>query len=62
MNSNVYDTSSKQRIPAWCDRILYEANSNLSQIFYGRSELKLSDHRPVLSLFEAKIRKINEQA
>lgn len=39
---------------------MYEANSNLSQIYYGRAELKLSDHRPVLGLFEAKIRKINE--
>ena len=62
LNSSTYDTSSKQRIPAWCDRILYEANSNLSQIYYGRAELKISDHRPVLSLFEAKIRKINEEA
>ena len=28
---------------------------------YTRSELKLSTHRPVLGLFEAKIRKINEE-
>jgi hypothetical protein len=64
-NSNEYDTSSKARVPAWCDRIFYEAketeSSNLSQILYGRTDsLRLSDHRPVYGLFEAKIRKINE--
>lgn len=32
----------------------------MTQILYGRTELKLSDHRPVYGLFEAKIRKINE--
>ena len=62
-HSNDYDTSSKNRTPAWCDRILYDdADNNLSQIYYGRAELKLSDHRPVMGLFEAKIRKINEEA
>jgi hypothetical protein len=35
---------------------------NLTQIYYGRSEIKISDHRPVIGLFEAKIRKINEEA
>ena len=33
----------------------------MTQILYGRTELKLSDHRPVYGLFEAKIRKINEE-
>ena len=61
-NSNEYDTSSKNRTPSWCDRILYEANSNLSEVFYGRAEINLSDHRPVFGLFEAKIRKENEKA
>jgi hypothetical protein len=49
-------------VPSWCDRVLYDAESNLSQIYYGRSELKLSDHRPVFGLFEAKVRRINEEA
>jgi hypothetical protein len=62
-NSNDYDTSAKNRTPAWCDRILFDdADQNLTQIYYGRAEIKLSDHRPVLGLFEAKIRKINEEA
>ena len=61
-NSAEYDTSSKVRVPAWCDRILYEAEGNLTQIFYGRAELKLSDHRPIFGLFEAKVRRINELA
>lgn len=37
-----------------------EFQENLQQILYTRAELKLSDHRPVIGLFEAKIRKINE--
>jgi len=61
-NSTEYDTSDKLRIPAWCDRVIYEENEDLGCIFYGRAELRLSDHRPVFSLFEAKIRKINEKA
>ncbi len=60
-NSNEYDQTGKVRVPAWCDRILYDAGgSNLSQVYYGRAELKMSDHRPVFGLFEAKIRRINE--
>ena len=61
-NTNDYDTSKKNRTPAWCDRILYDTDSSLTQIYYGRSELKLSDHRPVFGLFEVKVRRINEEA
>ncbi len=48
------------RVPSWTDRILYEKNADLGAVFYGRSELLLSDHRPVFALFEVKIRKVNE--
>lgn len=60
--SNEYDSSNKQRTPAWCDRILFRSDNNLSQVYYGRSEINLSDHRPVLALFEVKVRKINHEA
>jgi phosphatidylinositol-bisphosphatase len=66
-NSNEYQptSSSKPSIPAWCDRILFEVakeggEDNLNEVLYNRAELRLSGHRPVFGLFEAKIRKINE--
>lgn len=62
LNSNEYDVS---RVPGWTDRILFEAKEslgdNLKQILYTRAaDLKLSTHRPVVGLFEAMIRKIDE--
>jgi hypothetical protein len=35
-DSDVYDTSMKRRVPAWCDRIFYQSDNNLAQIYYGR--------------------------
>jgi len=61
-NGADYDQGLKERVPSWCDRVLFDAESNLTQVFYGRAELRLSDHRPVFALFEAKIRTINEEA
>ncbi|KAI9474803.1 SacI homology domain-containing protein [Zychaea mexicana] len=51
---DVYDTSEKQRVPGWTDRILYKGK-HLELVQYARAELYTSDHRPVFALFEADI-------
>jgi len=61
---NIYDTSPKKRIPAWCDRILYQrspkcASGALNLLHYNRREHQFSDHRPVYAIFEAKVCTIN---
>ncbi|OAC97711.1 hypothetical protein MUCCIDRAFT_116692, partial [Mucor lusitanicus CBS 277.49] len=43
--TDVYDTSEKQRIPGWTDRILFKG-AQLNQLQYSRAELYTSDHRP----------------
>ncbi|CAL5193672.1 unnamed protein product [Lathyrus oleraceus] len=62
-NSDSYagdDRRSKQkrRTPAWCDRILWYG-SGLQQLSYVRGESRFSDHRPVCSIFLAKVESIN---
>ena len=55
-HTDKYDLS--KRIPAWTDRILF-GNKNLNdinQIFYDSiSEINISDHKPVSSLFAIKL-------
>jgi len=57
VGSNVYDTSEKNRSPAWCDRILYRG-PNVIQEAYGRQEPTLSDHKPVWSFVRLPIKTI----
>ncbi|WOL09371.1 type IV inositol polyphosphate 5-phosphatase 9-like [Canna indica] len=40
----------KKRAPAWCDRIIWRGDG-IKQKQYGRWESRLSDHRPVRSVF-----------
>lgn len=48
VGSDGYDTSEKRRAPAWCDRVLWQApKGRVECLSYERTELTLSDHRPV---------------
>ncbi len=56
--TNVYD---KERMPAWCDRVLWQAKQgSMGQIYYNRAEINLSDHKPVVAVFEAKIKTVDK--
>lgn len=70
--SEDYDTSEKCRAPAWTDRVLWRRRKphpdadkspdwhNGKLIHYGRSELKQSDHRPVIAIIDIEISQINQ--
>ncbi|KAH7396114.1 Endonuclease/exonuclease/phosphatase [Pyrenochaeta sp. MPI-SDFR-AT-0127] len=57
-----YDTSEKQRSPAWCDRLLYRGLGRIKQLDYRRHDgIKVSDHRPVSGRFKLRIKTINSK-
>ena len=65
-NTDLYECrpDKKLRAPAWCDRVLWcerdatNHPSHTRQLAYGRDELKISDHKPVYSLFETSVKNI----
>ncbi|MES1920861.1 Inositol-1,4,5-trisphosphate 5-phosphatase 1 [Bonamia ostreae] len=59
-----YDKSEdgKQRMPAWCDRVLFKSN-RLSLLEYDSvSAVRVSDHKPVCALFAARFRSFEPAA
>ncbi|WPK24192.1 hypothetical protein PUMCH_001457 [Australozyma saopauloensis] len=63
-NTKTYDTSEKQRTPAWTDRILSLSRQNTlkQEIYDSDHEILFSDHRPVYSVFNASVSVVNEKA
>lgn len=61
-NTKVYDSSDKQRIPAWTDRILSMSRSKilLQKIYDSNENIIFSDHRPVYAIFKATANMVNE--
>ncbi|GAA6016546.1 hypothetical protein JCM10207_002835 [Rhodosporidiobolus poonsookiae] len=59
--TSTYDTSAKQRAPAWCDRILWRAERAVSvtPVSYGRFEADISDHKPVAACFDVEVRTVD---
>ncbi|CAK7897573.1 phosphatidylinositol 4,5-bisphosphate 5-phosphatase Inp51p [[Candida] anglica] len=60
--TKTYDTSEKQRIPAWTDRILSMSRNKLvKQVAYdSAAELLFSDHRPVYAVFKVMVHIVDE--
>jgi hypothetical protein len=63
VKENRYDD---KRFPAYTDRILFEQvheqpqKNPLMNIYYNTAEIFLSDHLPIVGLFEAKIKVVDE--
>lgn len=53
VDADTYDSSSKQRIPAWTDRILYRTPGMNCVEYNADFSIKTSDHRPVYASFVA---------
>lgn len=63
-NTKTYDTSEKQRTPAWTDRILSLSRNHIlkQEIYDSNQEIIFLDHRPVFSIFTAQVSVVNENA
>ncbi|KAM4575830.1 phosphatidylinositol polyphosphate 5-phosphatase type IV isoform 2-T4 [Odontesthes bonariensis] len=54
-----YDTTSKQRTPSYTDRIVFRSRqaNDIKVVKYNScSSIKTSDHRPVVAVFQAKLK------
>ena len=63
-SSDEYDTSSKNRAPAWCDRILWRSRvaNRIQQLHYKRYEANVSDHRPISAAFAITVKSFDYEA
>lgn len=60
--TKVYDTSEKQRIPAWTDRILNMSRKKIikQEVYDCCEDIIFSDHRPVIAIYQLSVNVINE--
>ncbi|KAJ3161478.1 hypothetical protein HDU86_007260 [Geranomyces michiganensis] len=69
IGTNTFDTSEKRRTPSFCDRILWfqnplHRNDNLwicPKWYRGCMDLTLSDHKPIMALFETAVRMVDRE-
>lgn len=58
--SDNWDSSEKNRSPAWCDRILFKGDTISQKDYTSQSQYKLSDHKPISSSFDIQLKVINQ--
>ena len=55
--TDVYDTSPKQRIPSWTDRVLFKPTAGVELLAYKSiPSVRTSDHRPVVACLDLPFR------
>ena len=60
--TSAYDTSKKQRVPAWCDRVLWKRHPKIKQqLLRSLPDIKFSDHRPVFAQFQIFSNKVDQE-
>jgi len=61
-DSDTYDSSPKQRVPSWTDRILFKKTPGIRIMAYDSvPDIRTSDHRPVWASFLCTIRRFSDQ-
>ncbi|OLL26945.1 Inositol polyphosphate 5-phosphatase OCRL-1 [Neolecta irregularis DAH-3] len=55
MDTHEYDTSEKDRVPSWTDRILWRSNGVTCLEYKSHPEFTQSDHKPVSATFDATV-------
>ncbi|PFX15188.1 uncharacterized protein LOC111343866 [Stylophora pistillata] len=63
IQSDDYDSSSKNRTPSWTDRVLYRSKdpSSIQPVMYNSCvSVKTSDHRPVFGIYQVKLNPCGE--
>ena len=60
VGTHTYDTSRKQRVPSWTDRILYKDDSNRVTLLDYTSVpgVSMSDHKPINGIFEVVTKRV----
>lgn len=58
--TNEWDSSEKERPPAWCDRILWRGERIVQIEYISHPDIKDSDHKPVSAIFSSKALKVDQ--